>query len=147
LGSSQLTSMGINPVLTDTSVPADSTAPSITGLSFSPSVADTSKSSQNVTLTISATDDFSGLDFSPTSPYLAQIQFELQSPSGNQTVYSSAFNPTPQVGGTPVAGVWQVSIFMPQYSEQGTWNLVYCNVRDKVGNTRTYTVQDLQALG
>lgn len=133
----QLAAMGINPVLADSSSPADSTPPILRGLSFSPSVADTSASSQNVTVTLSASDDISGVE-----PYYVLIV--LNSQSGNQSVetFLPAF-----VAGTPLAGTWQFTLSWPQYSEQGTWNVSFLNIWDKVGNFRSYTAAQLQSLG
>jgi hypothetical protein len=147
LSPTQLTAMGINPVLTDISAPADSTPPTLTGLSFTPSVADTSGSGKNITVTISASDDVSGLDFGPTTPSCSYIQIEFTSPSGNQYVYVSPWTAATLVAGTPQAGTWQVTASWPQYSEQGTWKLSYFTLKDKVGNSKSYTPAQLQALG
>ncbi len=143
----QLSAMGINPVLIDTSVPTDSTPPALTGLSFSPSVVDTSASSQNVTITVSASDDISGVDFSPTTASLAFIQIDFISPSGNQSVFVNPFATPVTVAGTPLAGTWQLSATWPQFSEQGTWNATFFGLKDKVGNSKTYSTAQLQALG
>ena len=143
----QLVAMGINPVLVDTSAPVDFTPPALTGLSFSPSVVDTSGSMQNVTLTVSASDDISGVDFSPTTTSIAFIQIGFLSPSGNQTVYVNPFTAPVPVAGTPLAGAWQLTAPWPQFSEQGTWNISFFSLKDKVGNSKSYTPAQLQALG
>jgi hypothetical protein len=141
LTSGQLAAMGINPVLVDSSSPADRTPPTLTGLSFSRSVIDTSASSQSVTVTLSASDDISGVDISESNQ---QIYIQFTSHSGNQSVYT--FAPA-AVAGTPLAGAWQFTAAWPQYSEQGTWNASFVVLPDKVGNYRVYTGADLQALG
>jgi hypothetical protein len=139
--------MGINPVLTDVSSPADSTPPTLTGLGFSPSIINTGASSQNVTITVSASDDISGVDFSPTTTSIAYIQIYLTSPSGNQAVYVDPFTAPALVAGTPLAGTWQFTASWPQFSEQGTWNVAFFSLKDKVGNTHNYTPAQLQKLG
>ena len=88
LTSTQLTAMGINPVLTDSSTPADVTPAKLTGLSFAPSVVDTSASSQNVTITLSASDDISGVYFGLFNNYYIYADVGFQSPSGNQFVFA-----------------------------------------------------------
>jgi hypothetical protein len=146
LTSTQLTAMGVDPILADTSVPADSTPPKLTALSFTRSAVNTSASSQNVTITLSASDDISGVYFGPVnSTYVPDI-LSFQSPSSNQTVFAYANNPTP-VAGTPLAGTWTLTAQWPQYSEEGTWNLDFVQLRDAVGNYAYYTPSQLQALG
>jgi Dockerin type I domain len=147
LTSAQLVAMGINPILTDTSVPVDSTPPTLTGLSFAPAVVNTGASSQNVTLTVAASDDISGVDFSPSTTSIAYIQFLFTSPSGNQSIFVNPSIIPPLVAGTPLAGTWQPTAQWPQYSEQGTWNLSTCFIKDKVGNQTRYTPAQLTALG
>jgi len=143
----QLAAMGINPVLTDSSMPTDTTPPTLTGLSFAPAVIDTSASGQNVTVTVWASDDISGIDFTPTTPNIAWIEIGFNSPSGNQFVFVSPFVTPAFVAGTPLAGVWQMTASWPQFSEQGTWNASFFRLQDKVGNYRSYTTAQLQALG
>jgi hypothetical protein len=144
----QLINMGINPVLTDTSTPTDSTPPTLTGLSFSPSVIDTSGSAQNVTVTLSASDNISGVDFTPSTPNLAAF-FHLYfvSPSGGQFAEVNPYAIPPLVAGTPQAGTWQLTAPWPQFSEEGTWSVGVLTLGDKVGNTRGYGSSQLQALG
>lgn len=147
LTSTQLAAMGINPVLTDSSTPSDTTPPTLTGLSFAPTVVDTSSSSQNVTVTLSASDDISGVFFGLFNSYYYYIEAEFESPSGNQYVSTEGIysNPVP-IAGTLLAGTWQLTAQWPQYSEQGTWNLNYLTLQDAVGNSVFYSPTQLQAL-
>ena len=148
LTSTQLAAMGINPVLTDSSTPSDTTPPVLTGLSFAPTVVDTSSSSQNVTVTLSASDDISGVYFGLFNSYYSYGDASFRSPSGNQYVsaYQNYGQPAP-IAGTPLAGTWQLTAQWPQYSEQGTWNLYYLDLQDTVGNSVYYSPAQLQALG
>ncbi|HLJ17422.1 MAG TPA: dockerin type I domain-containing protein [Bryobacteraceae bacterium] len=145
----QLAAMGINPVLTDSSTPADTTPPTLTGLSFTPPVVDTSSSSQNVTVTLSASDNISGVNFGLFNSYYVDYFVEFQSPSGNQTV--SAFIPNVNqpapIAGTPLAGTWQLTAQWPRFSEEGTWTLTSFQLPDTVGNYAFYTPAQVQALG
>jgi hypothetical protein len=140
----QLVAMGINPVLTDTSAPADTTPPVLTALSIAPTVVDTSGSSQNVTVTLSAFDDISGAYFGRFNSYYSYSSAEFRSPSGNQFVVDQGAN---LIAGTGLAGTWQLAFKWPQFSEQGTWTLNYFSLFDAVGNYKNYTPAQLTALG
>ena len=83
LTSAQLTAMGIDPVLTDSSTPSDTTPPTLTGLSIAPTVIDTGSSGQNVTVTLSASDDISGVYFGLFNSTYYYVDASFQSPSGN----------------------------------------------------------------
>jgi serine protease len=147
LTAAQLAAMGISPVLADTSVPADVTPPRLTGLSFAPSVVDTSASSQNVTVTLSASDDISGVYLGLfNNTYIGTYAY-FQSPSGNQNVYAYGYIYPAPIAGTPLAGTWQLTAQWPQFSEQGTWNLLYLYLYDAVGNYVYYNPTQLQELG
>ena len=140
LTSTQLAAMGISPLLTDSSAPSDTTPPTLTGLSITPPVADTSSSSQNITVTLSASDDISGVFFGLFNSTYFYVDAEFQSPSGNQLVIATQnySHPAP-IAGTPLAGTWQLTALWPQFSEEGTWNLNYLALQDTVGNSVFYT--------
>jgi hypothetical protein len=144
----QLAAMGINSVLTDASTPSDTTPPALTGLSFAPPVVDTSSSRQNVTVTLSASDDISGVYLGLFNSTYYYLDAEFESPSGSQYVmaYQNYSSPAP-IAGTPLAGTWQLTAQWPQFSEQGTWNLNYLGLQDAVGNSVYYSPAQLQALG
>jgi hypothetical protein len=147
LNSAQLVAAGINPTLTVNSLPSDVSNPALTGLSFSPSLFNTSLGSQTVTITLSASDDLSGVDFSPTTPNLAFAQFVLTSPSGGQNVIVNPFIAPTLVGGNSLAGTWQMTALWPQFSEEGTWRVSTFVVKDAVANQVMYTQSMLVAMG
>lgn len=144
----QLAAMGIHPVLTDASTPADVTPPTLTGLGLSRGVIDTSLSSQDVVLTLKATDDLAGVFFGLFNSSYYYTIADFSSPSGAQHVSNQAIydHPAP-IAGTPLAGTWQLPIVWPRYSEQGTWTLNYLTILDTVGNYRYYSPTNLQAMG
>jgi hypothetical protein len=148
LTSTQLTAMGTNPILTDSSIPADTHPPTLTGLSINPTVIDTSSSIQNVTLTLSASDDISGVYFGLFNSTYYFVEATFQSPSGNQSVLTQGIytHPAP-IAGTPLAGTWQLTAQWPQFSEQGTWKLNSFSLQDTVSNSVFYPTNQLQALG
>ena len=104
LSNPQLAAMGINPILAVSSTLADSTPPELTGFSFSTPVLDTSAASQSLKISVSGSDNLSGVDFSPTTPSYAFYQLGFTSPSGNQNVDLNPFTAPVFVGGTPLAG-------------------------------------------
>ena len=127
---------------TVTSSSSDTTKPQITGLSFSPSSIDTSSSSQTVTATISITDDTA----LPDSGYL-NVTVGLRSPSQNQNIYFNGNTGQEETGGTSVSRTFKSTSTFPQGSESGTWTVNYSSVKDRVGNTKSYTASELTALG
>ncbi|MGB5694038.1 MAG: hypothetical protein WBM46_00165, partial [Polyangiales bacterium] len=94
------------PTLPVVSSPEDTTSPQITGFSFSPTVINTSTSSQSVTVTIDATDDLSGVAFDSTDAF-GHVGF--RSPSGQQYRGICCRSLT-LVSGTPLSGSWQGQI-------------------------------------
>jgi hypothetical protein len=145
--SNQLQAAGLNPALMVTSSPMDTTSPSLTSLTLTPPLFNTSVGSQTVNFTLGGADDLSGLSFSPTTTNCAFIQFGFTSPSGGQSVFVSPFSTPVNVGGTPLAGTWQFTAFWPQFSEEGTWTLSLFNLKDAVGNQVAYTPTMLGARG
>jgi hypothetical protein len=73
LNTAQLQAAGINPTLSVNATPSDIAQPSLTGLTFSPPLFNTSAGSQDVTITMSASDNLSGVDFTPTTSSIAYI--------------------------------------------------------------------------
>lgn len=148
LSTAQLQAAGINPLLTVNSTPSDTAQPTLTGLAFSPPLFNTSAGSQNMTVTMSASDNLSGVGFTPTTSSLAFIMVQFRSPSGNQSVYVNPFAVPVIVGGTPLAGTWQMTTNpWPQFSEEGTWQISFLGVKDAAGNQVNYTPAMLQAMG
>jgi hypothetical protein len=130
------------------SSPDDVTPPLITGFDFSPKFIDTSAGVQQVTVTISATDDLSGLDFSPDNPQISTFHgFQFTSPLHGQSVFCCAFSPTftPLNGTTPLNGSWQAVVDVPQFSEEGTWHASILQVKDRVQNNKSLSTAQLTA--
>ena len=98
-------------------------------------------------MTLSATDNLSGVDFSPTTTSAAFIQFSFTSPSGGQSVFVGPFNSAVPVSGTALAGTWQLSASWPKFSEEGTWKVSFFVVKDAAANQINYTPAMLEAMG
>ena len=141
----QLTAMGITPVLTVTSSSVDITPPSVTGVTFLSTLINTTTASQSVLTNLAVSDDLSGVSFTATTPALTFSELNFLSPSGQQQVQAGL---TPlNLLGIPVLGTYQFTTSWPKYSEEGTWSSYYIRISDAVGNARVYTSSALQAAG
>jgi hypothetical protein len=99
----------------------DTTAPSFTAFGFAPSSVNTTSASQNVTCTITVTDDIAGV---------AQVGCSFQSPSFMHSVSCSSVTPS---SGTPQNGTYSCVVSLPRYAETGVWR-ANLSATDAVGN-------------
>lgn len=132
LQASDLRTMGFNPDFNIVSATPDTTPPQLTGFSFTPPLIDTTAGPASVTVRLDLTDDRSGASFALDNPnvsYFHGVQF--RSPSGGQSRSTGSFT---LIGGTPLNGIWQGSVFFPQYSEAGTWTASVFRLKDTVNN-------------
>src|SRR5258708_353286 len=113
---------------------SDTTPPTLTSFTFSPTAVNTTTSYATVNVTSQVTDDLSGVLYadmyfvSPSGTHLAHGQMNLTS-------------------GTNLNGTWTGIATIPAYSEAGTWMASYVVVGYDVGNYKYYYPADLQALG
>src|SRR5205085_2041169 len=96
---------------------------------ISPGSVDTSGGTQTVTVTARITDDVAGVfasqtDCLPGNPpgtcNFSGSYINLRSPSGGQSVGGSF---TTRLSGDTLDGLYQATITLPAYSEQGTWTV------------------------
>ena len=119
----------------------DTTTPVLTAFSISPATIDTTLSSQDVTFSMTVTDDLSGVanaEFAITAPATTTEKFVTPPPN------CIAYAPS---SGTPRSGVWSCVITIPRYSHAGTWTIVQAYATDGVGNHFAYNASALTALG
>ena len=110
----------------------DSKAPALTNLTISPQIVDVRNNSEQFTVTVSATDDSSGLQ---------KAWLWLESPSGAANVNTFAtFD-----GSLSNTTTWSPSIGM--WSEPGDWYFKYFWIYDITGNIKKYSKDDLSGLG
>ncbi len=140
-GTTQLKSLGFNTTLTVESTP-DTTPPTLLGIAMTPSPVDVSRAAQPVTITLTISDDLSGVTFGEAT----QFMFEISSPSGHQNLWmnNSLFK---LVSGSVLSGAWQGTFTVPQYSEAGTWTIVSLTLFDAANNSVTLNSAALQGLG
>jgi len=110
----------------------DSKAPELTNLTITPQTVDVRNNSEQFTVTVSATDDSSGLQ---------KVWLYLESPNG--TAYVGSMPPFD--GSLSNTTTWSPSIGM--WSEPGDWYLKYFWIYDVTGNIKKYSKDDLSGLG
>jgi hypothetical protein len=109
----------------------DSTAPTLTAFSYTPTTINVTGAPAIVTFTFQETDDLSGA---------TDFQATFISPSGILVTGSSKFAASTSASGTAVAT-------FPKGSEDGTWTIASVFVGDSAGNTHIYSASDLVGLG
>jgi RHS repeat-associated protein len=143
LNTAQLAAVGFATTVNVAST-ADTTPPTLEGLSFSPSSIDVSNASQPVTVSLNLNDVPAGVVF-PGGNQIA-FDFLITSPSGKQTQYLGTTQFVLK-SGTPQSGVWQATLVMPQHSEAGVWTIQQLLLQDAAHNTETLNAVAIQALG
>src|SRR5215212_10970062 len=113
---------------------ADVTAPSLSRLAF-PTVVDLSNGSKAASFSASATDDASGVDYVVVyfDKKIDQFSSFLIIDNYGQNAWAS--------------GAETISYTFNQYLPPGEYKIDHVDVRDLIGNVRTYTPAQLQALG
>ena len=135
--------MGINTKLTLTGATADTIAPTLTSLSIPTSV-NLSSGTAGLTISGTATDDLSGVDqvvvyFDKELSYSSQLSsasFSTYSFLGNWGIWDSWSDGT----STQTYGI-------SSFNSQGIYNVTSVKVQDIQGNTRTYSPEQLAAMG
>ena len=110
----------------------DVTPPDVTSFSLSPAHFDTTSAAQTITLTVTLTDDLSGV---------GPAGWGLHMPSSAQ---SGNFVNLVRVFGTPLSGTYVGSIVLPRGSQGGEW-LASMGINDAAGNGSPLSNTDLAA--
>lgn len=115
---------------------SDIVDPSITALSFTPTAIDVSTGAKTVTCTMTMTDAKSGVD-------TARCFFNAPGASSQQNAGCSS---NVLKSGTRQNGVFECTVSVPQYADQGTWTASVSAV-DLVGNSASFDTPFLQSRG
>jgi len=112
----------------------DVTHPQVTAIEISPPTVDTGDADQVLTLTITLTDDLTGVcindgeTFScPSSP----TELRFRPLIGTQFVDFHEFT---RISGDDNNGTYTATAILPQYSKVGLWTVEYLHLIDKIGN-------------
>jgi hypothetical protein len=117
---------------------SDNSPPELYNFDFSPKFINTSKGSQQVTVTMDISDDLTGTDFSFDTPFRSYVfGAYFRSPSAGQS--ASAWNNFSLTQGDANDGIWEGFANFRQYTEQGTWRVEDVILKDKTRNTVRYT--------
>jgi len=110
--------------------PGDETPPRVVAVTVSPPSIDTSADAATVTVTVHATDDLSGL---ATTAGFAEswMRYAVYFLSPSQQMVDGQLH---FVSGTPRDALYEATITVPRYSEQGTWRLNQVSVSDNALN-------------
>ncbi len=115
----------------------DTDPPVLTNLTITPLSIDTSDGDQLLTVTVTASDNPSGIDY---------MRVYLRNPSGTVSQYRYLYS-SDLTDGTIFDGTWQDTITIPQFSESGTWRVYSVSLRDKASNYINLYESDLQSMG
>lgn len=123
----------------------DVTAPILQSIAITPSSADTRNGTVSVMANLTITDDLSGVQKADlfTDDHSAGA-IALRSPSGKEFIWSE-FNSNHLISGNSTHGTYQVQFDLPQYSEEGAWEIDYIEMVDKNYNTRFLIPPNLTA--
>lgn len=114
----------------------DSTAPQVTAFELTPNQVNTDTASQTITLTITVTDDMTGV-------YVAGTQLKLAPLIGTQSI--QFWNLT-RVSGDELNGVYTDTATLPQGSKVGVWVIDPLTLTDQIGNSRGLIAEDMIEL-
>lgn len=133
----------------------DSTPPQLLGYSLTPRQVDTSNGDQVVTLTLTLSDDLSGIQTYgvPYVPGLVSAQSDrgwyglttslfLVAPTGTQNVCISGMR---QVSGDQFGGVYVGSVVLPRGSAKGKWTVDFLALVDNLNNRQSWSAAELEA--
>ena len=130
----QLESAGLPTTLTVASAAADTVAPTLAGLSFTPAAVDVAADSQRVRFSFHVTDAGTGV---------RSASVTVVSASGGQ--YRQCFDAA-LAAGTRADGTWSCSLVIPRAAEAGPWTLAHVWVHD-ANNYKDYKPAELRAAG
>lgn len=117
---------------------SDVTDPQLLQLSLPTTRIDCSLDEQQVSVTLRASDDLSGL---------SGIGVYFASPTRATQVYTSAFAPPLRTSGDATDGTYSVPITFPPCSEEGCWTLAIVYLSDARGNSVSLYTADLTGAG
>lgn len=128
------------------SAQSDITPPKLVSVSFTPTTVDITATDQTVTVTITVSDNLSGIDTPPAGwlmQTMAGASLRLKSPSTSLSTrqnpqWTSVFlNERNRQSGSATNGVYTNTFIVPRYSETGRWTIDTLQLGDLAGNTTT----------
>ena len=118
----------------------DTTPPQITSFSMSPALVNTESAYQTVTVTMTLTDDQSGVS-TQRNPGTTMEMGPVAGPASQQV--NCPFN---LVSGNDLSGVYTGTFTLPAGCSTGTWQVLYLRLADNVGNYVDLDAEQLDAM-
>jgi len=118
---------------------SDTNAPVLSAMDLEPASVDTTSGPRSITVTARLLDDLAGMGD-------GQLSFEARfvSPSGDQFVDAAFYE---RWLGSAQDSWYRGTMNIPRFAEQGVWVIERLSITDQVGNRRSYTRQEIDALG
>jgi hypothetical protein len=127
----------------------DTSPPQITAFSISPAVVDTESAPQTLTLTMTLTDDQSGVAlWNDPDIQLGLVccgAMRAWDGTGYSGTQSTTLSPQ-RISGTALDGEYTATVTLPAGAQPGDWRVCWLQLSDKVGNTTTLSTEDLETL-
>jgi hypothetical protein len=118
-----------SPPTTQGSTGGDSQYPELKALTISPSIVAVGNSGQAIRVTLSLSDNLSGV---------GMLSVSIANGCDGTTGYGAGFDSSAMVSGTNLDGIWIWDRIMPRYSPAGVWIITGVTISDNAGNSRTY---------
>ena len=141
---SQLAALGFTTQFQIISNNQDVIPPQISNFSFTPTVIDTTKGSQNVTVTFRATDATSGVRYIYLNFYTEDLYCDYY--NGDFCGFDVGLDSTNRISGDDKDGVYRAVFTVPQNTPLGIYD-AYVTAQDAVSLYRGLSSDDLAALG
>ena len=125
----------------------DSTPPQILSFSITPSEVNTEFADQTLTVTMTLTDDMTGVASDGDSPLINGVSYSSSQMNmvpliGTQQVIGGLS----RVSGTDMNGVYTTTITLARGSKEGVWHVGDLYLRDKIGNSVSLDADGLNSL-
>jgi hypothetical protein len=126
----------------------DVTPPQVTAFNISPTQIDTSELDQQITITMTVTDDLSGNCYyninNTDCTMIGSMQVNLTPLIGTQSKEAIwHFN---LISGDAMNGTYQEVVTIPRWSKSGVWQVSAVHLVDKLGNRRDIYTSELSAM-
>jgi len=127
----------------------DNTPPQLTTFNISPTQIDTSEEDQEITITLSMTDDLSGTcyyvdDGDNPCHQVGYLQVNVSPLIGTQ--YKEAVWDWTLTSGDEMDGTYVYTLTIPKWSKSGVWNVDWVGLIDRLGNTQDIDINELSVM-
>ncbi|HEX8430361.1 MAG TPA: Ig-like domain-containing protein, partial [Longimicrobium sp.] len=119
---------------------SDTQAPTLTGMSFTPSSVNVGAAAGTIDFTFTATDAGTGVQ--GIDVYLSGPRDALGNTPQTRSCYASSLS-----AGTRANGTFRCTVTIPQGSASGQWSVGLLYTSDAIGNRRSYSEETLSAAG